>query len=86
MMYGSPLSSFWDPETEKLFLTDVLGTKQNKGFCDSVGAEADAGGCRRVGSSRFPLVHDVSDRLSLPLCYQELLGKALDGIAEDAGQ
>ncbi len=33
-------------------------------------------GCSRVGGSRFPPVHDVSDRLSLPLCYRELLGKA----------
>ncbi len=30
--------------------------------------------------------HDVSDRLSLPLCCQELLGKALDSVVEEAGR
>ncbi len=29
----------------------------------------------RGGSSRFPLAHDVLDRLSLLLCCRELLGK-----------
>ncbi len=42
-------------------------------------------GCSRVGSSRFSPAH-VSDRLSLPLCCQELLGKALDSVVEEAGR
>ncbi len=39
-------------------------------------------GCSRIGSSRFPPAHDVSDRLSLSLCCRELLGKAIDSVAE----
>ncbi len=42
-------------------------------------------GCSRGGSSRFPPAHDVLNRLSLLLCCQELLGKALDRVAEEAG-
>ncbi len=41
-------------------------------------------GCSHVGISRFPPEHDVSDRLSLPLCCRELLRKALDSVAEEA--
>ncbi len=42
-------------------------------------------GYSRSGSSRFPLMHDVFDRLSLLLCCRELLGKILESIAEEAG-
>ncbi len=42
-------------------------------------------GCSRSGSSRFPPPHDVLDRLCLLLCCRELLGKALDSVAEEAG-
>ncbi len=41
-------------------------------------------GCNQSGSSRFYLAHDVLDRLSLLLCCRELLGKALDSVAEEA--
>ncbi len=41
--------------------------------------------CSRGGSSRFPPAHDVFNRLSLLLCCRELLGKALDRVAEEAG-
>ncbi len=41
-------------------------------------------GCSRGGSSRFPPAHDVLDSLSLLLCCRELLGKALDRVAEEA--
>ncbi len=39
----------------------------------------------RLRGSRLPLAHDVFDRLSLLLCCQKLLGKALDSVAEEAG-
>ncbi len=42
-------------------------------------------GCSRSGSSRFPLAHDVFNRLSLLLCCRKLLGTALDSVAEEAG-
>ncbi len=40
-------------------------------------------GYKRSGISRFPPAHDVFDRLSLPLWCRELLGKALDSVAEE---
>ncbi len=42
-------------------------------------------GCSRGGRSRIPPTHGVFERLSLLLCCRELLGKALDSVAEEAG-
>ncbi len=51
----------------------------------AVAAMSRLRGCSQGGSSRFPPAHDVFERLSLLLCCRELLGKALNSIAEEAG-
>ncbi len=61
--------------------------------CAGAGAAAEGRPRRRAGwgtaagveAAGFPPAHDVFNRLSLLLCCRELLGKALDRVAEEAG-